>query len=103
MIAISQFCLREDLRIPGRVGGLVGRSLFYFHRIMGMRARIDRKDVIGSIDSLLFEAQATGAATAPARELSGRTTARGAIALLGLLAVNWAALVYTLVRPHPFW
>ena len=103
MIAISQFCLREDLRIPGRVGGLVGRSLFYFHRIMGMRARIDRKDVIGSIDTLLFEAQAAGAAAVPPQELAERTTAPGAIALLAILAVNWAALVYTLVRPHPFW
>jgi hypothetical protein len=103
MIAISQFSLREDLHIPGRVGGLIGRSLFYFQRIMGMRARVDRKDIIGSIDRLLDEAQAGAGEEGTVEGLARRTTWTGAVALIALVAAPWAALVYTLVRPHPFW
>lgn len=103
MIAISQFSLREDLRIPGRVGGLVGRSLYYFQRIVGMRARVDRKDIVGSIDALLEKAQADAGSPSAGRGLATRTTPAGALALAAIAAVPWAALVYTLVRPRPFW
>jgi heptaprenyl diphosphate synthase len=103
MIAISQFCLREDLRIPGRVGGLVGRSLFYFQRIMGMRARVDRKDIVGSIDALLEKAQSGDGDPSSGKGLATRTTPGGALALAAVVAATWGPLVYTLVRPRPFW
>ncbi len=103
MIAISQFSLREDLRLPGRVGGLVGRSLFYFQRIVGMGARVDRKDIVGSIDALLEKAQADAGSPPPGKVLATQTTPAGALALAAIVAVPWAVLVYTLVRPRPFW
>ena len=42
LIALSQFSIRSDLRLPGRIGGLIGQSLFYFEKIMGERRRIER-------------------------------------------------------------
>ena len=63
---LSQFFIRSDLRLPGRIGGLIGRSLFYFEKIMGERRRIERKD-IGSIDTLLLEIHAAGTVENPGR------------------------------------
>lgn len=103
MIAISQFSLREDLRIPGRVGGLVGRSLLYFQRIVGMKARVDRKDIVGSIDALLAKAQAGDREPARGKGLATRTTPAGALALAAIVAATWGPFIYTLVRPRPFW
>ena len=103
MIAISQFSLRADLRIPGRIGGLIGRSLFYFERIMSRRSRIDRKDIIGSIDRLLLDIHGEGDGATGQEGEARRTTLAGAVVLGLIIAVNWAVFVITLVRPHPFW
>ena len=61
MIAASQFSIRPDLRLPGSFGGLLARSLMYFQRIMAERRRIDRRDVVGSIDAVLLEVHGAGA------------------------------------------
>jgi hypothetical protein len=103
MIAISQFSLRADLRIPGRVGGLIGKSLLYFERIMSKRARIDRKDIIGSIDRLLLEVQGEGADQTGGGGPARATSRAGGLVLGALVAVNWGVLTYTIFRPHPFW
>lgn len=109
MIAISQFALRGDLRIPGKIGGLIGRSLGYFERVVSMRARIDRKNVIGSIDAILFEVQSpagTGGQDSERARGEGPSHNKcpGTAVLLALVViVQWAALAWTLVRPHPIW
>ncbi|OHD73102.1 MAG: hypothetical protein A2177_13125, partial [Spirochaetes bacterium RBG_13_68_11] len=55
MIAASQFSIRPDLRIAGRLGGLLARSLLYFQLIMAERRRIDRRDILGSIDTVMLD------------------------------------------------
>jgi heptaprenyl diphosphate synthase len=59
MIAISQFAIRLELRFPGRLGGLVGRSLYFFQRIMADRRKVDPKRFIDNVDCLLLEIQAS--------------------------------------------
>jgi hypothetical protein len=103
MVAISQFSLRADLEIPGRLGGLIGRSLFYFQLIMSRRNRIDRKNVFGSIDELLLDLQDFGAAGNDPGARTGSTTLAGAAILLALVAANWAVFLYTLFHPYPLW
>jgi hypothetical protein len=100
LIALSQFSIRSDLRLPGRLGGLIGRSLFYFERIMGERRRIDRKDIIGSIDTVLLEVQAEGAAGAQAATSRVRATARGIALVAAVVILAWGALALTLAHPH---
>ena len=103
LIALSQFSIRSELRLPGRLGGLIGSSFFYFEKIMGERRRIDRRDIIGSIDRLLLELQNSAApGTQPPVERS-TSTPGGVLALAVIVCVNWGALVFTLVHPHPFW
>ena len=103
MIAISQFALRPDLEIPGRLGGLIARSLFYFQLIMSRRSKIDRKNLIGSIDDLLLDLQGSAGTGNEAGARIGRTTPVGALALFALLAANWAVFLCTVFHPYPLW
>jgi hypothetical protein len=103
MIAASQFAIRPDLRLPGRFGGLLGRSLLYFQRIMAERRRIDRRDIVGSIDAVLVEVHGGGtvlrddAPTVPVR-------ASGMLVLAVIVVLTWGPLVATLAAGRaPFW
>lgn len=111
LIFLSRFSIRPNLLLPGRIGGLIGRSLFYFEAIMGQRRRIDRKDIIGSIDALLLSVTETGAAQDagnPPRQqpTDGERSAgrwKGLAGLIAIVLINWAVYAATLVHPRPFW
>jgi len=103
LIALSQFSIRSDLRLPGRIGGLIGRSFFYFEKIMGERRKIDRKDIIGSIDSLLLDVQAKSSPEAPGARARPRSTLRGIAILSSLVCLNWGVFLFTLIHPRPLW
>jgi hypothetical protein len=103
LIALSQFSISSALRFPGRIGGLIGTSLYYFEKIMGERARIRRSDIIGSIDTLLIDIQASGAPAA-ADLLPGPRSSPIALLCLALIVLaNWAVLALTLVHPRLLW
>jgi hypothetical protein len=108
LIFLSQFSVRSTLRLPGRMGGLIGRSLYYFEAIMSERARIDRHDIIGSLDSILLSMQAPSAVKPSVGEPvagSSRNWSRagGPVVLGAIVAVNWLLFLVTLVHPHPLW
>jgi hypothetical protein len=103
MIAASQFSIRPDLRLPGRFGGLLGRSLLYFQRIMAERRRIDRRDVIGSIDAVLLDVYGEGAVV---RQDVPSVPAHlsGVLVLAGIVCLTWVPLAATLIAGRaPFW
>ncbi len=110
LIFLSRFSIRPDLRLPGRFGGLIGKSLFYFEAIMSQRRRIDRRDIIGSVDALLLSvtdqvapsgaANAEGGGSQPAGSPGRRA---GLPALIAMVLFNWAVYAATLLFPRPFW
>jgi hypothetical protein len=103
MIAASQFSIRQDLRLPGRFGGLLGRSLLYFQRIMAERRRIDRRDIVGSIDAILLDVHGTGAVM---RNDVPPVPVRfsGVLALAGIVCLTLTPLAATLIMGRaPFW
>jgi hypothetical protein len=103
-IAMSQFSVRGDLRLPGRFGGLIGRTLAYFERIMSERRRVERRDIIGSVDRILSEVYAEGIRTASGAVRAVRTTAAGAVVLAGIAAVSWGPLLaVTILGKAPIW
>ncbi len=99
-IAMSQFSVRGDLQLPGRLGGLVGRTLGYFERIMSERRRVERRDIIGSIDRILGDVYAEGLAGAGAGVPRVRTTFAGAAVLLAVSALAWAPLLAVTITGH---
>jgi heptaprenyl diphosphate synthase len=103
MIAASQFSIRPDLRLPGRFGGLLARSLLYFQRIMAERRRIDRRDVIGSIDAILLDVHGEGAVVrSDAPSVPARLS--GMLVLAGIVCATWFPLAATLALGRaPFW
>jgi hypothetical protein len=54
MVQISGFSVSASLRLPGAFGGLLSGVLSRFHALMDLRGRIDRKDIMGSVDRILF-------------------------------------------------
>ena len=118
LIALSLFSIRSDLRLPGRFGGLLGRSLLYFEAIMSERRVIDRADIIGSIDTILLSlgdaARSPAAAgdspsagdSPPAGDSPSapdRQRFPGLAALVILVAANWGLFAFTLIHPRLFW
>ena len=111
LIFLSRFSILPSLRLPGRIGGLIGRSLFYFEAIMSQRQRIDRKDIIGSIDALLLSVAEAGTPRDPVPPRVGKPAegerpalrGRGLPALIAIVLFNWAVYAATLIHPRPFW
>jgi hypothetical protein len=106
MIGLSQFSIRASLRLPGTLGGLIGRTLFYFERIMGERKKLRRESLLHDVDAMLLSFHAGPEERPAAAQIPGRprrTTAAGAAVLSALLAVNWGALAFTYLRPGLIW
>lgn len=55
MVFLSVAAVRPELKLPGRLGGLLGRTFFHFESLLEGRGKIDRKDFFGSLDRLLME------------------------------------------------
>lgn len=95
LVFISLFSIRPDLKLPGRLGGLVGRVFYYFEQIMEGRGRIEAKRLIPSIDEVLtglFRPDGEGEPEKP-MFTAVQTTARGAVFVVALLLVNWGLLL----------
>ena len=110
LIFLSQFSIRASLRLPGRAGGLVGRSLYYFEAIMAERREIDRRHLIGSLDAILLSLGDPGPAAEehvpvpPARRPEEKgSRAGGRAVLIAIVVLNWAVFFVTLAHPRPFW
>jgi hypothetical protein len=47
--------VRPELELPGRLGGLLGRTFYYFDLIIEGKSRLSRKNFLVSLDNLLME------------------------------------------------
>jgi hypothetical protein len=108
MIALSQLSIRSDLRLPGRLGGLIGRTFLYFERIMGERRRLGRDRILEKIDELLLQVHGMGGPSSdpeasPAVREAPRTTLAGYLTLGTLVGVNWGLLLLTRLHPGLIW
>lgn len=55
LILISLTSIKKGLKIPGKLGGLIGKVFYYFERIFEQKHRIKRHDLIGTLDEILME------------------------------------------------
>jgi hypothetical protein len=55
LVFLSLFSVTPDLKLPGKLGGLLARTFYYFEEILNGRKRISPRDFIGSLDLVLLE------------------------------------------------
>jgi len=55
LIMLSRFTIRQDLKIPGLFGELIGESFRLFAVIMNQKQHITRKNLIADIDRLMLD------------------------------------------------
>ncbi len=55
MVFLSVAAVRPELELPGRFGGLLGRTFYYFDSILEGKKRLSRKNFFTSLDELLRE------------------------------------------------
>jgi heptaprenyl diphosphate synthase len=99
MVFISLVSVRADLRLPGRVGAIVGRTFWCFEQIMERRSMVRARDPIGSVDTLFLSLHddliAFDDSVAETRERKGtaaRSSVPGTIVVLAFVAIQWLLL-----------
>ena len=55
MVFLSVASVRPELELPGRFGGLLGRTFYYFDSILEGKRRLSGKNFFVSLDELLME------------------------------------------------
>ena len=55
LIMLSRVSIRQDLKIPGLFGELIGESFRLFSAIMNRKQRITRKNLIADIDQMMID------------------------------------------------
>jgi heptaprenyl diphosphate synthase len=55
LIMLSRVAIRQDLRIPGVFGELIGESFRLFSVIINQKQRVTRKNLISDIDRMMIE------------------------------------------------
>jgi heptaprenyl diphosphate synthase len=91
LIMLSRFAIRRDLRLPGRLGELIGESFRILARIQERRSAVSAKNFAADIDALLIELSETGEPIADASGDQPRrgSTAMGRIFLVAAVILSW--------------
>ncbi len=100
MVFISLVAVRADLRLPGRIGSLVGKTFWSFEQIMEHRGELDPRHVFVTGDALLLRLyddlrrmDERHGDTAEQKGTAGRTTALGHVVVWLIVITQWLALL----------
>jgi heptaprenyl diphosphate synthase len=94
LVFISLFSIRPDLKLPGRLGGLLVRLFYYFERIVETkRQKLEARRLIGSIDDILDSLYQPGKPQEPPSGRVATTTVAGALFMVVAVGANWALLL----------
>lgn len=97
MVFLSVAAVRPELELPGRLGGLLGRTFYYFDLIIEGKSRLSRKNFLVSLDNLLMERfdpnredLTLGSAPVPAKTSGGWPVA------ISAMMIPWGVWVWLL-------
>jgi heptaprenyl diphosphate synthase len=96
LIMLSRFTIRQDLKIPGLFGELIGESFRIFAVIMDTGQHITRKNLIADIDRLMLELSSYTAESKPAVVLAHGTKPVGFVILAAVVILSWLPWVLLL-------
>jgi len=89
LIMLSRVTIRQDLKIPGLFGELIGESFRIFSVIMNQKARITRKNFISDIDRLMLELSGGSDSTPQPNAVPTRTKPAGFVILAVVVILAW--------------
>jgi heptaprenyl diphosphate synthase len=98
LIMLSRFTIRQDLKIPGLFGELIGESFRIFAVIMNQKQAITRRNLIADIDRLMLELSSdTAENSQSAVNLAPGTKPAGFVILAVAVILSWLPWVMFLV------
>lgn len=91
LIMLSKVCIRQDVKLPGTFGSLIGESFRMLERINERKSMINRKNVIGGIDQMMIELSA-GDESFPSEGTCSaeKSSAAGIVLLLFVCFLMWS-------------
>ncbi|QQO09772.1 hypothetical protein [Breznakiella homolactica] len=99
LIMLSRVSIRQDLRLPGSFGAIIGESFRIFEQITERKHIITRKNIIGGIDQLMIELSNETVPENNTEKKRQRTGAAGIIILVFAVILAWLPWVLFL----PVW
>ncbi len=100
MVFISLVAVRADLRLPGRIGSLVGKTFWSFEQIMEHRSELDIRHVFATGDILLLRLyedlrrmDESHGDTSLQKGTARRTTRKGYAVVSFVVFFQWAVLL----------
>lgn len=93
LVFISLFVTRDDLVLPGNIGTVLAKVFYYFEKILSNKSKINKKNLIGSIDDLLLSIYNPGNIKINEKLEKVSTSFLGWLFISGLLVFNVLFLV----------
>ncbi|HUX14451.1 MAG TPA: hypothetical protein VMW87_15590 [Spirochaetia bacterium] len=93
LVFISLFSIRPELRLPGRLGGLIGSVFLYYERILEGKRKLQARHLISSIDEVLEGLFTPGEVVGEGEKAAVRSTPIGHLFAVCLIGVTWASLL----------
>lgn len=98
LVFISLFSVSPDLKLPGTLGGLLGRVFFYFERILEGKKQVRARHLVDSLDTILLErfpldTDDVGSAAAERPRSARHTTTVGWIGLTVVTVAAWGTTI----------
>ena len=87
LIMLSKVSIRDDLSLPGIIGELIGESFRLFNHISERKSRINKNNIVSSLDDLLLEL--SGESFLVQSKKVSRTKASGYIILFSAVFLSW--------------
>ena len=87
LVMLSKVSVRQDLKIPGAFGELLGESLRIFSVLMGKKLRITGKNIIVEIDNMMLELSEKEIPATAVR--ADGTKPAGYVVLAIVVALSW--------------
>jgi heptaprenyl diphosphate synthase len=95
LVFVSLFTVSRYLRLPGRFGGFLARSLLYFELLYDQRRSVNRRGLIADVDQILEDTLARGrVGEDQGRSSRGRSTLPG---LITAFLITCGAAVATII------
>jgi len=89
LIMLSRFTIRQDLKIPGFFGELIGESFRLFAVVMDQKQHITRKNLIADIDRLMLDLSGDASEVPQPAEVPSHTKPAGFVILAVAVILSW--------------